>query len=222
VVRLSALENAGGAAADARVDGIIARLEGVEKSGGSTAPDKRVTEIIARLDGIEKAQKSGGGSAAFESLAERLKALEAGGGSAAPEGLANFQAEFRARFEDLQHRMQLVEAPSPAGDDVKSLIHKESERWTQWARNTLGEVGELRQKVEKVVADRSVATSQGGDPSLSEAMKALGDTITESLGKSVTNDVRALRSQMYFVFFTIGMLYALGAFFTYMAMSPGS
>jgi hypothetical protein len=136
--------------------------------------------------------------------------------------LANFQAEFRARFDDLQHRMQQVEAPSPAGDDVKSLIHKESERWTQWARNTLGEVGELRQKVEKVVAERGVATSQGGDPSLSEAMKALGDTITESLGKSVTNDVRALRSQMYFVFFTIGMLYALGAFFTYMAMSPGS
>jgi hypothetical protein len=209
------------------VDEVLDRLASLEKNGGGAAPDKRVTEIIARLDGFEKAQKSGAGSAAgLEALSERIRALEAGGGSGSNEGLANFQAEFRSRYEDLQHRLQQIEAPSPAGEDVKSLIHKEGERWTQWARNTLGEVGELRQKVEKLSegggesGNGSGGLSQGDVP-LSEAMKTLGDTIAESLSRSVTNDVKALRSQMYFVFFTIGMLYALGAFFTYIAMSQG-
>jgi hypothetical protein len=112
---------------------------------------------------------------------------------------------------------------------MKSLVQKESERWTQWARNTLGEIGELRQKVEKLSQGATSANSSphandgaaDGDGRLGEAMKALGNTIADSLTKSVTNDVKALRSQMYFVFFTIGMLYALGAFFTYMAMSQG-
>jgi hypothetical protein len=225
VARLNVLEKASGAGADARVDEVLDRLAAVEKSGGSAAPDKRVTEIIARLDGFEKAQKSGGSSAAgLEALNERIQALEAGGGGGSSEGLANVQAEFRSRYEDLQHRLQQIEAPSPAGEDVKSLIHKESERWTQWARNTLGEVGELRQRIEKLSEGGVISnggSSQGGDVPLSEAMKTLGDTIAESLSRSVTNDVKALRSQMYFVFFTIGMLYALGAFFTYIAMSQG-
>jgi len=221
--RLSALEESGGSGGDSRVDGLLTRLESLERSGGA-APDKRVTEIVARLDGLEKAHKSAGSAAGVDALADRVRALEAGGGSA--EALANFQAEFRARYEDMQHRLQQMEAPGPSGEDVKSLIHKESERWTQWARNTLGEIGELRQRVEKLSqAGGNVGVSNGaplgGDGSLSEAMKTLGDTITESLGKSVTHDVKALRSQMYFVFFTIGMLYALGAFFTYIAMSQG-
>jgi hypothetical protein len=225
--RLSALEKADGAGSDSRVDTLLARLDALERSEGSTAPDKRVTEIVARLDGLEKAHKSGGSAAVNDALAERVRALEAAGGSGNSEALSNFQAEFRARYEDLQHRLQQMEAPGPSGDDVKSLIHKESERWTQWARNTLGEIGELRQRVEKLSQNGGAAVSVsngaslGGDASLSEAMKTLGDTISESLGKSVTHDVKALRSQMYFVFFTIGMLYALGAFFTYIAMSQG-
>jgi hypothetical protein len=224
---LSALERAGGAGSDSRVDALLARLDALERSEGSAAPDKRVTEIVARLDGLEKAHKSGGSTALNDALAERVRALEAAAGSGNSEALSNFQAEFRVRYEDLQHRLQQMEAPGPSGEDVKSLIHKESERWTQWARNTLGEIGELRQKVEKLSQNGGTAVSVsngaslGGDASLSDAMKTLGDTISESLGKSVTHDVKALRSQMYFVFFTIGMLYALGAFFTYIAMSQG-
>jgi hypothetical protein len=224
--RLGALEKSGVAGADSLVEALQERLEALEQRGGSAAPDKRVTEIIARLDGLEKAHKSGAAAAGLDTLAERVRALEAGSGS--PESLTNFQAEFRARYEDLQHRLHQMEAPGPSGEDVKSLIHKESERWTQWARNTLGEIGELRQKVEKlsqgghsVSASNGAGVSAGGNESLSDAMKTLGDTISESLGKSVTHDVKALRSQMYFVFFTIGMLYALGAFFTYIAMSQG-
>jgi hypothetical protein len=224
--RLSVLEKSGGTGSDPRVDALIARLETLEQGSGSAAPDKRVTELVARLDGLERAHKSGGSAAGLDALTERVRALEAGAGSGSPETLTNFQAEFRARYEDLQHRLHQLESPGPSGEDVKSLIHKESERWTQWARNTLGEIGDLRQRIEKISQSGgnggvSNGGSSGGDASLSEAMKTLGDTISESLGKSVTNDVKALRSQMYFVFFTIGMLYALGAFFTYIAMSHG-
>jgi hypothetical protein len=214
LARIETWESRGGSSTDPRVPELMARLDGLEKSSarGGSSPDPRLPEFIARLESMEKRQPANGGIDP-QVLEERLKALEAG-----REGSPTFQAEIRARYEDLQHRLSQFEQTGPTGD-VKSLVHKESERWTQWARNTLSEIGELRQRVE-AVAKQAPAEGKGGQSgSLSEAMHALGKTITESLERGGNADLKALRSQMYFVFFTIGMLYALGAFFTYVFLS---
>ena len=54
----------------------------------------------------------------------------------------------------------------------------------------------------------------GGEGSLSqELIRGLGESISEGLSRDAGKDLKTIKSQMYFVFFTIGMIYALGIYF---------
>ena len=83
-------------------------------------------------------------------------------------------------------------------EDVEALLRKETERWNQWARSTIDEIGELRGRVDGLGGKTS-----GLD---AESVEALGIQISNGLN---TSEVKSLRAQMYFVYLSIGVLWAL-------------
>ena len=44
-------------------------------------------------------------------------------------------------------------------------------------------------------------------------IRGISDSISEGLSRHAGKDLKTIKSQMYFVFFTIGMIYALGIYY---------
>ena len=225
--RVEAIERSGGsgdgsAGPDPRISEIMGRLSSLEQDidqaaagGGSSEPDPRVDSLIARLESLESRPVSSGDGAsadAIGALTARLEELE----SAGPAGsAASLGAELTARFEEIEGRLAGGTPGSPEdANRLEQLVQSESDRWSQWARNTLSEVGELRQQIE--VLQQQGAAGAPGDTLPAQNLEALGAAISNSLSKS---DVKALRSQMYFVYFTIGMLWVFGLYFLFSNMA---
>ncbi len=204
----------GGAAPDARVSEVLGRVANLEQSldeaigsAGAPAEDPRVNELAGRLIALEQGSSDGDPAAAGElaALRGRLEALEV-----APAGSEALGAELNARFEDLERRLA-ASSGGDGGGDVQALVEKESDRWSQWARNTLVEVGELRQQIE-TLSEQSASAGGGQGEISAKSLESVGAAISAGLNKA---EVKALRSQMYFVYFTIGMLWALGLYFLF-------
>ena len=88
------------------------------------------------------------------------------------------------------------------------MVEQETARWSTWARQTGDQVKELRRRVQKL------NDGGGGEGSLSqELIHGLGESISEGLSRNAGKDLKTIKSQMYFVFFTIGMIYTFGLYF---------
>ncbi|MBI1356452.1 MAG: hypothetical protein GC160_19085 [Acidobacteria bacterium] len=217
--RLAELEARTGEAGDvvvdadlrARIESLAVQLDDLRDRADTqdSAPagsDPRISEVIGRLNWLE--QNSDASSTDLSPVLDRLAALEsrpavvAGGGS----------AEGAARITEILDRLERLENSGPGGDSA--ALHKESERWSQWARSTLEEIGELRRSVE----DLQKQPAQGGGGLDAEAVEALGVTISTGLSKG---EVRSLRQQMYFVYFAIGTLLALAVLFLFIYLTKG-
>ncbi len=190
----------------ARIDALgveLDQLRGGEAGGGS---DPRVAALADRLEWLEK-NVSEGPDADLDPLRMRLAALEQGAGGVGGGG----DEAVRARMQEILSRLDALEASGPGGNGE---LQKERERWSQWARSTLEEIGELRRQVE----DFHERPEAGGGPSGldAEMVEALGLSISSGLSKG---EVRSLRQQMYFIYFAVGTLLALAVLFLFMMLT---
>ena len=87
------------------------------------------------------------------------------------------------------------------------MVEQETSRWSTWAGQTGDQVKELRRRVQKL------SEGGAGEGLSQELIRGLGESISEGLSRNAGKDLKTIKSQMYFVFFTIGMIYALGIYF---------
>jgi hypothetical protein len=139
----------------------------------------------------------------LEALKRRLTIIEEGatsgraGGSMTP----GMQAELGARLRSLEDALDNLQADGSGADGarVSAMLQKETDRLSQWARGTMQEIADLRERVD----------SAGGSsrPALdAESVEALALQISNGLNNA---EARALRNQMYFVYLSLGVLWAL-------------
>jgi len=187
------------------VDALVARLDGLETTLHEPVTDPLKAEFSTRLERLEsQAVEGGSGSVEVEGIWQRIRSLEeAGVSSGADTDLGERLNSFEARLSELAESA----AAAPGSE-------QETERWGQWARSTLEEIGELRMQVQALEAS-SKNTASGGSNMDSGAMETISAAVAGGLNR---NEVRALRSQMYFVYFAIGMLWvvALGIMFSFL------
>ena len=217
--RLAELEErpADGGAGDPRVSEVLGRIESIERSlpaDGAVPSDPRVSELIARVEALSAAsssEDSGGGTVLLREIKDRLEALE----SASTDGpLGSLNAELSARFAEIEERFSQTGSGSSSGDsgEFSALLQQESEKWSQLTRKTLSDVGELRQQVAALENREAPEGSGEAGGAATPNLEAIGKAISSSLNGA---EVKALRSQMYFIYFTIGMLWALGLYFLF-------
>lgn len=179
------------------------------ESGVDAVPDPRVSELINRVEWIEKSAGGDDGGVDLESLRSRLEALEQ-----QPQGGSPDDDSLRSRMQEMLDRLDHLEGQGPGGDGA---LQKESERWSQWARSTLEEIGELRRQIEEVQGRSPAAAGGGAAGGLdAEAVEAIGASISAGLSKG---EVRSLRQQMYFIYFAIGTLLALAVLFLFKSLT---
>lgn len=202
--RVEVLEKEGGPAAhDPRFTELAARLASLEKSGAGGA-DPRVTEILARLNNLEQ-PKSGPAAAPIPpDLIDRIDALEKRLSGAPAKGTDPIVAQLRERWEILEERMIRFEESLPASG------YGESEHVSGELRS---EVAELRAKVDALGTGESAA---GLD---SESVAALRELAKNPPSTGGAFDLGNIKSQMTFVYFSIGMLYAICAYAGYVMLS---
>jgi hypothetical protein len=175
-----------------------------------SAQDPRVSELLARIEWIEKNPAQGDAlpdGASSESILRRIEVLEQSIAAGAHAGVSSgMQAEVSVRLQALEHAVSQVEVNAGDGAgagagaaSVEAALKKETDRWNQWARTTIDEISELRERVE----DAGGGTGGGLD---AESVEALAVQISSGLNNS---EVHALRGQMYFVYLSIGVLWAL-------------
>ena len=217
--RLDVLESAGAEGSSAahprllelsdRLHDLEERLESASASSGDPEVRARPADLGQQVAALLGNQPGGEPSIDLVELQERLAELESRHGPEEPSSLdtevferlnqlESSQASiFEPGLQELTERLTELEKSKPEeGDDAT---------WSQWARNTLVEVGELRQEVE----DLRQSGAAGG--SLDEgSLVQLGKGISESMNKAET---RSLRAQMYFVYFTLGMLWMVVLYF---------
>ena len=193
----------GAAELRSELEGLAQRIEQIASQPSAPANDPRVSELIARIDWVERqaATAAEPSSAGLAELRTRLEQLEQGTPSGEDgEGLsAGARAEIAARLSALEEALAAQGQQGQGTGDVEALLHQETERWNQWARSTVEEIGELRDQLGKLGG----ASTPGIDP---EALEAIGIQISNGLNNS---EVRSLRAQMYFVYLSIGVLWAL-------------
>jgi hypothetical protein len=173
-----------------------------------SAQDARVSELIARIEWVERNSASQRAEAVDEDLGairSRLDAIERGMSSGSEMGASlsrGVQTELSMRLSALEQEMRRIEdsvrAPAASGD-FEGALRKESDRWTQWARTTIEEIGELRDRVEASGGKKGAGLD-------AESVETLAVQISSGLNSS---EVKALRNQMYFVYLTIGVLWAI-------------
>lgn len=213
--RLAQLPVADDGAAEARVrlDSLGAELELLKQSAAATADsagavaDPRINEVMDRLDWIERS--TSGATVDLDPLRLRIEALEE-----RPVGEDDSDAGVRTRMQEVLDRLDLLESQGAIEGGV--ALQKESERWSQWARSTLEEIGELRRQVEEVQKAPAASSGSGAAGLDAEAVEALGLTISSGLAKG---EMRSLRQQMYFIYFAIGTLLALAVVFLFMNLT---
>lgn len=128
--------------------------------------------------------------------------------------MGSLNAELSARFAEIEERFSQAGIGSSAGDsgEFSALLQQESEKWSQLTRKTLSDVGELRQQVAALENREASEGSGEAGEAATPNLEAIGKAISSSLNGA---EVKALRSQMYFIYFTIGMLWALGLYFLF-------
>ncbi len=221
--RLESIENAGGSAPDPRVGKLLARVGSLERSkseGGSAGvaelaarieragggeSDPRVTEIISRLSVLEKSgvpvsDGSGEAPEGFEDLVNRVAALEDRGPD--DSGPAASSAELQARFKDMERR--LGDAENSGGGNIKALLEQETNRWSNWSRQTGDQIKELRRQLQKL-KDRG--GEEGADGASPDLAKAIGNSIGDALGKS--GDLKTVRTLQTAMAFALAMVYPI-------------
>ncbi len=198
--------------ARARLESLAEELELLKQTAASSdstgaVADPRISEVIDRLDWIERS--SSGSGVDLEPLRLRVEALEQ-----RPDNERESEDGVRYRMQEILDRLDHLENQPPG--DAGGALQKESERWSQWARSTLEEIGELRRQVEEVQKKPAEAPGVGSAGLDAEAVEALGLTISSGLAKG---EVRNLRQQMYFIYFAIGTLLALAVLFLFMNLT---
>jgi chromosome segregation ATPase len=194
-----------------QVRSLSEKVEGLGNSPAEPALDPRVSELLARIEWVERNGSSAStmSDVDLEAIKRRLDVMEgaiaAGPSSdAVPSGL---QTELAARLNAIEHALGNLEEGSAAGAaagataELEAALKRETNRWNQWARNTIQEIAELRDSVEG--GGHSGASGTGID---AESVEALAVQITSGLNNS---EVKALRGQMYFVYLSIGVLWAI-------------
>ncbi len=183
------------------------RLEELTAAPPTAAPaqDPRFAELAARVDYVEQAATQPPAPALnLDELVARLERLERAEPAAADEGATGglspaLREEIASRLGALEEAVK-IGSGGASGADFEGLLRKETERWNQWARSTVDEIGEIRGRVE------SMGGGSSGSGLDTEAVEALGVRITTGLN---TSEVKGLRAQMYFVYLSIGVLFAL-------------
>lgn len=220
--RLAALEargaeGAGGSSIDdearARIESLADDLQRIREDasnsvGSEPVSDPRISELVERVTWMETSGGSGS-TVDLGPLKLRLEALESreAPGMTEDEGM-------RTRAQEILDRLDHLE--TQGAPDASGALQKESERWSQWARSTLEEIGELRRQVEEL-EDRAPAAAGSPEGRLdAESLAALGSSISSGLSKG---EVRSLRQQMYFIYFAIGTLMALAVLFLFLNLT---
>ena len=181
------------------------RLDELANQSATPTHDPRVSELVARVEWVERKASSlpDSSDAGLEELKERLARLEqaqtGGGGEEMSPGV---RAEIASRLNAIE---EALSAQGSQGvqqtSDIEGALRQETERLNQWARSTIDEIGELRARID------SLSSSSGSGSGLdAEAVEALGVQISNGLN---TSEVKSLRGQMYFVYLSIGVLFAL-------------
>ena len=181
------------------VRSLALRLEQLaEEPPKATAQDPRVSELAARIDYVERRAQSLSSSVDLDDLSARLEKLEQAAPSASgdEELSSGVKAEIAARLGALEEAVAQGKAGGDA--DFEGLLRKETERWNQWARSTIDEIGEIRGRVDSLGGSGS-----GID---AESLESLSIQISNGLN---TSEVKALRAQMYFVYLALGVVWAL-------------
>ncbi len=207
------IETFGSGASDSSLDGIwremAVRIEELERQAarnGETSGDSAVgSEVGRRLDRVESLLDERGDGApqqVVERLIQRLDALEnsvaVGGSTSGGDMRDSFGAEMSSRFEVIHRRIEEIEAGS--GGNAMEALQKESERWSQWARGALEEVGELRQQVE-MLQEQGISSESGG--ANQQLLQALSEKIASGFASS---EVKVLQGHVYKLYFAIFLL----------------
>jgi hypothetical protein len=194
--RVGTLENDGTPTAhDPRFTELAARLSSLEKAG-SGGSDPRVSEILARLNTMEQPNAAPAQAAIPPELISRVDALEMRLSGAPAKGTDPIVAQLRERWEILEERMVRFEESTPGGG------YGESGETSEELRN---QVAELRKQVEAL----SAGEAGDLDPETVSTLRELAKNPPPTGGAL---DLGAIKSQMTFVYFSIGMLYAICAY----------
>jgi hypothetical protein len=209
--RLNSLEKmAANEGADPRVDEMIERLESLEMNAvdGAGGADSRLTEVLARLEVVEQDVQQQVPAVDMDSLMGRLETLENQPHSDAEE----IVAALRVRQQDMEERLtEVAQTASKASAAAGGMTEEERNRLMQWSRETQEQIEELKEQLAQL-RDFGASGEGSGGVTLG-AIQALGDRISEGLTRSTGGgELKTIKNQMYFVYFTIGMVYAVGGF----------
>ena len=188
-----------------QIQNLSDRVELLSARPASTpVQDPRVSELLARIEWVERNGSSASGPAHedLEALKRRLTIIEEGAASGRAGGsmTPGMQAELGARLRSLEDALDNLQADGSGADGarVSAMLQKETDRLSQWARGTMQEIADLRERVD---------STGGSRPALDvESVEALAIQISNGLNNA---EARALRNQMYFVYLSLGVLWAL-------------
>jgi hypothetical protein len=163
---------------------------------------------MSRLEALEQGGPQS--SVDIEAWSDRIAALENQPRSAGVD--EELTAALRARQQEIEERLnqiaQEVATPKPA---TGGMTDEERNRLMQWSRETQEQIEELKETV--VQLREFGAGGEGSGAVTLGAIQTLGDRIAEGLGRSSGGgDMKQIKNPMYFVYFTIGMIYAVGGF----------
>jgi hypothetical protein len=188
---------------DPRFTELAARLASLEKSG-SGGGDPRLAEVLARLNIMEQAKSGAAAAAIPPELMARIESVEKRLSGAPAKGTDPIVAQLRERWEILEERMMRFEESATGGGDGQG----------DQAGGALGsQVAELREKIATLGAGRPEADL---DPQTVAALRELARNPPPSGGAF---DLKTVKSQMTFVYFSIGMLYAICVYAGYVMLS---
>jgi polyhydroxyalkanoate synthesis regulator phasin len=225
--RLEALEETRGEGPDPRIGEVLARLDNVESDSREWSSTAGVDALAERVATLESQNGGAAGTAAVEplidevrsqvaALEERLPRLEQNISEAhthavQPGQLEQMSGEIRRQIAELEERLAQIQQTAQRDSEILGKLNPD--RLVQWTRETQDEIGELREQVAQL-REFGTGTAEGGSGISLGAIQALGDRISEGMKNlsGSTREMKALRNQMYFVYFTIGMIYAVGAF----------
>jgi hypothetical protein len=180
-------------------------MNAVDGAGGA---DSRLTEVLARLEVVEQDVQQQVPAVDMDSLMGRLETLENQPHSDAEE----IVAALRVRQQDMEERLtEVAQTAAKASAAAGGMTEEERNRLMQWSRETQEQIEELKEQLAQL-RDFGASGEGSGGVTLG-AIQALGDRISEGLTRSTGGgELKTIKNQMYFVYFTIGMVYAVGGF----------
>jgi predicted nucleic acid-binding Zn-ribbon protein len=178
------------------------------RNHGEHESDPRTTELMGRMSVLEQEYRLSGGRDDLEAVWERLDVLDgalkqaAEGGEDSQRQLERWEA-LEQRLAEIEQRESQAEGDGSSAEEALALVRSEAERWTSWARTTMEDMGRLRAQVEQL--ESAKGGSSEDDVSVTRA-ESIAAAVAAGLNKG---EVKGLRTQMYFVFFAIGILWVL-------------